>query len=159
MDPLIVGIDPGSTIGYAVLDFDGKLREVGSFKGKLSDIIERVSRLGKPSIVGTDVDPIPKTIQKFSSLTGARIVFPKGNLLFIQKRKTTKKYLKKKDIKLKNRHELDALAAALIAWKSFKTLFNKIENKIPDEKLSKEVKKLVITEDIPIKKALDNLNI
>ena len=58
---------------------------------------------------------------------------------------------------MKNRHELDALAAALIAWKSFKNLFNKIENEIMDERISEEVKKVVVVENIPIKRALDRV--
>ena len=157
MNPIIVVLDPGSTIGYAILNFNGDLIECKSFKGTLSDVILRVSKHGKPAIVGTDVDPIPKTVEKFSSSTGAKIVFPEGNMLFIQKRKITRKYLKKKNIKLKNRHELDALAAALIAWKSFKTLFNKIENKILEQNISKKVKELVIIEEISIKSAINKI--
>mgnify|MGYP001566600685 CR=1 FL=1 len=157
MDPLIVGLDPGSTIGYAILNLDGELISVDSIKSSLNDVISKVSKFGKIIIVGADVDPVPKMVEKFSSLTGAKIVFPNGNMLFIKKRDMTRGYLKNKDIKLKNRHELDALAAALIAWKSFKTLFNKIENEIHDEKISKEVKKLVIIENMPIKKALNKI--
>ncbi len=52
---------------------------------------------------------------------------------------------------------MDALASALFAYKSFKGLFNKIDNEIKDEIISSKVKKLVLVEQIPIKKALSKL--
>jgi len=59
--------------------------------------------------------------------------------------------------KLKNKHEMDALASALFAYKSFKGLFNKIDNEVKNEEISNKVKKLVLTEEINIKKALSKL--
>jgi len=154
MDGYIIGLDPGSKIGYAVLDLDGNLVEVDSFKGDLDNTVKRISKYGKILLVGTDVMKIPKFVRKVSSQFGAKIISPEYDLLFYEKRKKTKEYLKKLDIKLKDKHQMDALAAALIAYRRVGGLFNKIDNEIKDESISREVKKIVLDEGISIKHAL-----
>ncbi|MEK6951704.1 MAG: DUF460 domain-containing protein [Nanoarchaeota archaeon] len=162
MEFLIVGLDPGATVGYAILNLDGGLVDVNSFKGSLDQAVKIISNKGKVIIIGTDVMNTPKFIQKFSARINAKVIVPERDLLYIQKKKLTKKYLKDKDLKLKNKHEMDALASALFAYKSFKGLFNKIDNEISllgkkSEEISSKVKKLVLVEQIPIKKALNKL--
>jgi len=157
MEFLIVGLDPGATVGYAILDLNGGLIEVSSFKGNLDQAVKIISNKGKVIIIGTDVMNTPKFIHKFSARINAKIIVPERDLLYIQKKKMTKEYLKEKEIKLKNKHEMDALASALFAYKSFKGLFNKIDNEIENEELSSKVKKLVLTEEIPIKTALSKV--
>ncbi|MFH1592141.1 MAG: DUF460 domain-containing protein [Candidatus Woesearchaeota archaeon] len=154
MDGYIMGLDPGSKIGYAVLDLDGNLIDVNSFKGDLDMVIKELSRYGKILIVGTDVMKVPKSVKKVATQLGAKVISPKYDLFFYEKRKKTKEYLKKREIKLKDKHQRDALAAALVAFRQVNGLFNRIDNEIKDEEVSKEVKKLVILEDIPIKHAL-----
>ncbi|MBI2499677.1 DUF460 domain-containing protein [Candidatus Woesearchaeota archaeon] len=157
MESLIVGLDPGATVGYAILDLNGGLIDVGSFKGSLDQAVKIISNKGKVIIIGTDVMNTPKFIQKFSARINAKVIVPERDLLYIQKKKMTKEYLKEKELKLKNKHEMDALASALFAYKSFKGLFNKIDNEINNEEISNRVKKLVLVEQIPIKKALSKL--
>lgn len=168
MEFLIVGLDPGATVGYAILDLDGGLVEVNSFKGNLDQAVKIISNKGKVIIIGTDVMNTPKFIQKFSARINAKVIVPERDLLYIRKKKLTKEYLKDKELKLKNKHEMDALASALFAYKSFKGLFNKIDNEISlflgrkalgkeSEEVSSKVKKLVLVEQIPIKKALSRL--
>lgn len=157
MDGFIIGLDPGSTIGYAVLDFDGDLVEVDSFKENMSTTILEISKYGKVLLIGTDVMKIPKFVKKVAVQLGARIVSPGYDLLYDEKRKKTKEYLKEKDIKLKDKHQQDALAAALVAYRHIGGLFNRIDNEITDREISREVKKIVLIEDIPIKHALRKL--
>jgi len=157
MNGYIIGLDPGSKIGYAVLDLDGNLIEVDSFKGDLDNTVKRISKYGKILLVGTDVMKVPKFVRKVSSQFGAKIISPEYDLLFYEKRKKTKEYLKKIDVKLKDKHQMDALAAALIAYRQVNGLFNKIDNEIEDKRLSMEVKKIVLIEDIPIKHALKKI--
>ncbi len=157
MEFLITGLDPGSTVGYAIIDLNGCLLEVSSFKGGLDQAIKKVCNKGKVIIVGTDVRNSPKFIEKFAAKVNAKIIVPEKDLLYIQKKRITKEYLKNKNLKLKNKHEMDALASALFAYKSFKGLFNKIDNEIHNEEISSKVKKLVLVEQIPIKKALSKL--
>lgn len=161
MESLILGIDPGSTIGYAVLDLNGKLVKIDSLRNSdLNKAVSKISGLGKVIVVGTDVNPVPKFVDKFASNFGAKIIEPKDDLQLKYKQKVTKEYLKNKDVKIKNKHELDALAAALIAFKHYQPLFNKIDNhlnQINKNYLNKKIKNTVLIKDIPIKKAIDEL--
>ncbi len=157
MESIIVGLDPGSIVGYAFLDLYGNLIDVGSLRGKLDDIVRKVSENGKAIIVGTDVNRVPKFIGKFSAKMNSKIISPNNNLLHIQKKRVTKEYLKFKNIKLKNKHEMDALASAIFAFKAYKKLFNKIDNEIKNEEISNKVKELVLVRQIPIKNALDQV--
>ena len=157
MDGYIVGIDPGNKVGYAILDLDGNLVEISSFKGNISKILLEISKYGKVLLIGTDVMKVPKFVKKVSVQLGAKVISQEYNLLLREKRKKTKAYLKKINTKLKDMHQLDALAAALVAYRHVKSLFNKIDNEIKDEKISKEVKKIVLVENIPIKHALEKI--
>ena len=157
MEFIIIGLDPGSTVGYAILDLNGNLVDINSFKGSLDKTVELVTKKGKIVIVGTDVSHIPKFIEKFSAKISARVIKPEKDLGYLQKRKITKEFLKNKNLKVKNKHEMDALASAIFAYKNFKGLFNKIDNEIKNEEISSKVKKLVLVEQIPIKKALCRL--
>ena len=159
MESLILGIDPGSTIGYAVLDLDGKLVKLDSLRNSdLNKTVSKINGLGKVVAVGTDVSPVPKFVDNFASNFGAKIIEPKNDLQLRYKKKLTKEYLKDKNIKVKNKHELDALAAALVAFKHYQPLFNKINNhlnQINKEYLNKEIKNTVLRKEIPIKRAID----
>ncbi len=154
MEHYILGLDSGATIGYALLDLDGNLVAIDSFKGTLSETIAKVSMYGKILIIGTDVSKISKFVEKFASKVSAIVVSPDHDLHYNEKRKKTKEYLKKYNLKLKDKHQMDALSAALIAYRHFNTLFNKINNEISDKSLLDEVKKEILINNIPIKKAL-----
>jgi len=157
MDSYIVGLDPGSHIGYAILDLDGDLVAARSFKGDLSKVILEISRYGKVLLIGTDVMKVPKFVKKAAVQLGARVIAPEYDLSLQEKRRKTKEYLKDKDIKLKDMHQVDALAAALTAYKRVKSLFNKIDNEVSDEAISKSIKTLVLAENIPIKHAMQRV--
>ena len=153
MDCYIAGLDPGSTVGIALLDLDGNLVHVDSFKGDLYEAIKRATQFGKILVVGTDVCKVPRFVEKFAIKVGARIVVPDYDLLFHEKRKKTKEFLKNLDIKLKDKHQMDALAAALIAFRQYNGLFSKIDSKV-GVNMSRKIRELVLVEDIPIRKAL-----
>lgn len=159
MELLILGLDPGSTVGYAALNLNGQLVKIESIRNSdLGKTISRVNKLGKIVAVGTDVHPVPKFVNKLASNLGANIVEPKDDLLLKYKKRLTKEFLKDKEIKLKNKHELDALAAALAAFKHYKPLFNKIDNhlnQINKLYLNQKIKNTVLTKNISIKEALE----
>jgi len=157
MDGYIVGIDPGNKVGYAILDLEGHIIEINSFKGNLSKILLEISKYGRVLLIGTDVMKVPKFVKKASVQLGAKVISPEYDLLLREKRRKTKAYLKQSNTKLKDMHQLDALAAALVAYRHINSLFNKINNEIKDEKISKEVKKIVLIENIPIKHALKKI--
>lgn len=122
MQPLIIGLDPGTTTAYAVLDSNREIIKVASKRNiKLSTIIRDIIRYGKPLVVGTDKEKIPRLVKKFSLATGAKIVNPYEDRSVREKRNST-------DIKTKNEHEFDALVSAFYAYDKYKNLFRKIKN-------------------------------
>jgi len=52
---LVIGLDPGTTVGYAVMDIEGNLVCIGSSKNTgMSMIIDKIIPLGSVLLVGTD---------------------------------------------------------------------------------------------------------
>ena len=75
MPNLIIGIDPGTTLGFAILNFEGKILKVSSSKTyNLSSLINEVIRYGQPLIVGPDKKNIPKFVSEFAKKVGAHVV-------------------------------------------------------------------------------------
>ena len=150
----IIGIDPGTTKSYAVLDLNGNILEVKSSKKfNANMIIKEIIRFGKPILIGTDVTKIPNLVEKIASSLGTKIFKPETNLQGHHKTKVVKKFLKKRDFEVNNKHENDALISAILAYKSIKPLLNKIENKYPNKAIE-EIKNLVLKENINIKQAI-----
>ena len=117
---IVVGVDPGTTVGIAVLDTKGNLLLVASRKGaRRNEVVNLISGFGKPLVVSTDRNPPPKYVEKLSSNFGAKIFFPEHHITMIEKRRLTKEFSEE----IKNSHQLDALAAAVKAWKNYRRTF------------------------------------
>lgn len=124
---LIVGIDPGTTTGIAILDLKGNIFSViNKREMKRSDIIKHILKFGQPLIITSDVTPVPKTVKKVASQMDARIFSPEQIFLIKDKKRLTKDYF---DMS-KDRHGKDALAASLKAWKSNRSFFIKVEKEL-----------------------------
>ncbi|MBS3136153.1 DUF460 domain-containing protein [Candidatus Woesearchaeota archaeon] len=120
MHGIIVGIDPGTTSGIAVLDMRGNAISVTSSKDLGLDSLTMIaSRLGIPLIVGTDKAKVPEIISKFSAKTGCRIVCPPTDL------KGEEKSLLTDGHKTRDIHEKDALACALYAYRRYFHILDK----------------------------------
>ena len=118
---LIIGIDPGTTLGYAVLDFEGKIIKIHSEKNlDLGSLISELIKLGKPLIIATDKEYNPDFVDKLAIKVGARVIGPDYDLKVDEKRELTK------DFKTNNQHEMDALASAFFAIKKIGPLLKKI---------------------------------
>lgn len=158
---LIAGIDPGETKSYALLDLDGNLVKVGSSKSfNLESLLKEISSCGKIIVVGTDVTPCPKFVRKIASALRANLYTPKENLLVKKKMYLNNEFRKETEMKLKNKHQKDALAIAITALKSVKPLFNKIDMHLMQENkqhLAMGIKEQVIINKIPISKALQRI--
>ncbi|MEW6063061.1 MAG: DUF460 domain-containing protein [Nanoarchaeota archaeon] len=156
----ILGIDPGNTAGYALLAFNGKLIKWGSLRNpSLIKIVNEVNSSGKVIIVGTDVNPEPAFAKNLSTLLGAKLLIPGHKLLVKEKRKLVDNFLKKNKefIKLKNKHEKDALAAALYCYKRLRSLFIRVNNHLKNigkEYLTNKTIEAVILYRMPIKNAV-----
>ncbi|MAG15671.1 hypothetical protein CMO88_01275 [Candidatus Woesearchaeota archaeon] len=150
---LIIGIDPGTTTAYAILSIDGQLITLKSSKQlKLDSIVRETHQEGIPLIVGTDRRKCPEMVSKFAAKTGATKAIPDYDLSGIEKNAVTKGF------DAKNAHQKDALAAAFIAYKQYEALLKRIDKALIKEgkqELSEEVKSIVITKKISIKKAVN----
>jgi predicted RNase H-like nuclease (RuvC/YqgF family) len=124
---LIVGIDPGTTTGIAILDLEGNILSIINRRDmKISDMIKHILKFGQPLIITSDVTPVPKTVKKIASQMDSRIYAPEEVFLIKDKKRLTKGY---SDLS-KDRHGKDALAAALKAWKSNRSFFIKVEKEL-----------------------------
>ncbi|MFH7881499.1 MAG: DUF460 domain-containing protein [Candidatus Aenigmatarchaeota archaeon] len=122
---IIVGIDIGLTVGIAILDTKGNIVELTSKKeAKKSEIIRHILKFGKPLVIASDVNPVPKTIEKIASSLGSRLFYPEVSLSNVEKVKIIQKYEKI----IKDSHQKDALAACLKAFKHYHELFLRIED-------------------------------
>ena len=118
---VIVGIDPGTTVGYAILDLKGNVKKIKSKKGlTLSSLIFEIIKEGKIIVVGCDVNPVPSFVKEFCARTGARLIYPDADLLVKEKRKLAR------DLS-SNRHERDAYVSALLAYKKIRPLLDKVD--------------------------------
>ncbi len=117
---LIVGLDPGTTLGLALLDISGGLVKLGSFKNEPADrLIKEVIGYGIPVIVGCDKAKPPAFVKKFAILMNARLVAPKEDLKVSEKQELV-------NLPTTNSHERDALASALYALKKSSRLISKL---------------------------------
>jgi len=149
---IIVGIDPGTTTAFSMLDVNGNPLKIASYKNLgLSALISMVMPYGDIILVGTDKQKCPKFIENFAVKTGARIVTPKQDILVSEKKKLLK------GIKTSNTHEADSLASAIFAYNKFYSLFKKIDiflKKNNKAYLSNKIKKIVLTKKLSIRDAL-----
>ncbi len=149
---IIVGIDPGTTTAFSIMDVDGNLLKTASYKNLgLSALISTIMPYGDIVLVGTDKKNCPKLIENFAVKTGARIVKPRQDILVSEKKELINK------IKTRNSHEADSLASAIFAYKEFYPLFKKIDiflKKNNKAYLSNKIKKIVLTKGLSIKDSL-----
>ena len=71
---IIVGFDPGLTVGIAILNLKGQLISLASFKEiRRSEIISFIIGYGSTVLVATDVYSPPKTVRKLASTLNSKI--------------------------------------------------------------------------------------
>ncbi|MCP3682817.1 MAG: DUF460 domain-containing protein [bacterium] len=151
---LIVGLDPGTTAGYALLDTAGRIIKLKSSKElELKSLISEITKEGSVLVVGTDKGKCPALVERFAIKTGAVLVLPHADLTSAEKRELVKG-TKGKD------HELDALAAAKYAFRKIEPMIKKVDNfaiKNNKEELADKIIKLVLKNGMNIKGAVDIL--
>ncbi len=152
---LIIGIDPGTTLGYAILDIDGNLLELKSSKHlDFSQLISKIIEKGKIILVGCDKKNVPSFVKNFAIKNGAKLIYPKTDLSVKEKKRLTYNFNPEDD------HQRDALASSLYAFKEIKPLLKKIDSfikKYKKEKIQNELKELVILRGKSISDALSLL--
>ena len=148
-----VGIDPGTTIGVAIIDLEGKPIEVFSSKNySCSDVIERIISHGNPLIVASDVTPTPSTVKRISRIFSSPVHELDESLSTEEKVALTKG----EGYEYKNVHERDALAACVNAFRRHKKKFSQVQKKTPAGVDVEEVKALVV-KGVSISAAINRL--
>ncbi|MBI1972362.1 MAG: DUF460 domain-containing protein [Candidatus Aenigmarchaeota archaeon] len=148
---LIVGIDPGVTTAVVMLGLDGRIVDAKSRKFfSFGDIISYISATGEPVIVSSDVNPPPRLVQRIASAFGARLHYPPEMITAIKKARMGRGLMR-------NDHERDAYAAALIAFEKFREDFGKIDT-LAQGALADEAKNIFLKGAPSIKDAVDSAN-
>ena len=120
--PIIIGIDPGTTTAYAILDLSGNILALKSSKQlKSSELIFDILNYGSAVIVASDVNPAGSLAKKIANKTGARLIKPDSALRVKDKKRLTSK------LEYGNLHERDALAAAIYSFKRVRALLAKVD--------------------------------
>ncbi|WP_319578936.1 DUF460 domain-containing protein [uncultured Methanospirillum sp.] len=123
---LIVGIDPGTTVGIAALDLNGELMKVHSSRQmNMGDVIEFLYEIGKPIIIATDVSPMPFSVEKIRRAFQAVAYIPRQDISVETKYELAGKY------GYGNDHERDALTAAIEAARFWRHKFTNIFKRVP----------------------------
>ena len=157
---LIAGIDPGTESAVVLMTLSGEVVKVFSGRNASADtLVSEISSFGKVAIVGTDVTPAPRLVKKIAGVLGARVLKPEKNLQFYEKTKVVDAFLKRQPyfIPLGNKHERDALCAALCSLKKVSYLLKKIDDTLKQKKLehlTERVRERVFLDNLPIAKAL-----
>ncbi|MEM5777772.1 MAG: DUF460 domain-containing protein [Candidatus Aenigmatarchaeota archaeon] len=124
---LIVGFDPGTKAGLALIDTFGRVIFLTSKTNtSISTFSQMIMKHGKAIIVASDRKPLPKNVEKLAKSLGAKIFYPSESLSVHEKVELVKRY----DVRTKNDHERDAAAAALKAYKHYVALFKKINTSL-----------------------------
>ena len=129
-----MGIDPGTTVAYAVLDYQGRLVALKSAKNMKKDALITELATYSPSLIACDTNPPVKLASRLKACFSTRLYCPDESLSIEEKNKlaktaatspatATKSAAGPSPSRFRNAHERDALAAAVKA-------FHSVENKL-----------------------------
>jgi hypothetical protein len=122
-----VGIDLGTTTGIAILDTNGSVISLSSKKETTkNEIVKHIMKFGNPLIIASDVNPLPKGIEKLASAVGSKVFYPNTSMTYKEKVKIVDDYKEK----IRDSHQKDALAAALRAFKNYHSMLLKIDETV-----------------------------
>lgn len=152
---LIVGVDPGTTLGMAVLDLDGHLLLLTSGRNlSKNDVLNILLGIGVPVLVASDRVIAPHLVSELASSLGSRIFLPSQEVAAQEKKRVVEGASSKFETYAVDEHQTAALYAALKAHAHFKNLFEEVEVAVQDElrkrspQIVDDVKALVI-KDVP----------
>ena len=124
---VIVGIDPGTTLGIAIVDLSGKLLALRSSRQmSLADATSFIASIGRPVVIASDVNPMPFSVEKIRRSFHAVPYTPNHDL------SVEAKYALTKEDNYANDHERDALSAARAAYQFWSNRFSGIARRIPE---------------------------
>ncbi|MEK6852607.1 MAG: DUF460 domain-containing protein [Nanoarchaeota archaeon] len=127
---VILGLDPGMTVGLALIDDRGNIIIIDSRKhfnvSKIISLVNSYNSYGSVEVIAADTVRIPKLLLRISAKLGTGIINPKKDLTIKRKKDIVIKYDKDLLKGIKNKHELAALASSIYAYKKLKFLERKL---------------------------------
>jgi predicted RNase H-like nuclease (RuvC/YqgF family) len=145
---LIAGLDAGTTTAVALLDLRGNLLDLKSKKNfSKKEVQEFIQQKGQPVLITTDVVKVPKGIVKIASAFNTKTDVIEKNLERKEKKEIVCGFLKKYNKKPENKHEADALAAAIVCYNKHENKFRQIERQLSERGVlerADEVKEKVV---------------
>ena len=157
---LIVGVDPGMTTGLATLNTKGKIVYTTSKREfSTNDIIRTIYQIGHPIAVASDVNPIPRHVQKIARTFGAKLLSPYSyKPAASDKRVEIEERFGEDSVQNLDPHERDALFAAAIAYQQIKGTLQKIHRAVRENpeflEWEAEIQRLVIKSGLSLQDAL-----
>ena len=125
-DPIIVGVDPGTTTAAAAVGLDGTLHATYSSRTDDAGALTRwIIDQGRPLIVAADVARMPETVEKLRRSFDAKGWTPRRDL------PVDTKLHRVRDLPYGNDHERDALAAAMFAVDAHREQLETVREAIP----------------------------
>ncbi|NJE05544.1 DUF460 domain-containing protein [Thermococcus sp. M36] len=141
---IIVGIDPGITVGIAAVDLSGNIVALYSERNMpVGEVFRFISNVGHPVVVATDVNPAPGFVEKIARSFKASLFVPRESLRVEEKNEL----LRGLGVSVDDDHQRDALAAAYKAYLRLKPKLEHVDAKLREAGLARkadEVKALVI---------------
>jgi uncharacterized protein len=140
MRSLIVGIDPGTETGIVILDLQGSVVHISSQRSAgANEVIRTLTKFGRPLVIAVDVSHVPGMVEKIVSSTGAGLFVPERSFSTKEKHFIVKEFVKDYkriagiELHFSSKHERDALAAAVKAWRSIRQLIKKVDQTLTKE--------------------------
>jgi hypothetical protein len=157
--PVIVGIDPGTTTGIAVLDLKGSLLLIRSGKHfSRADISKIVLDAGIPIIMSSDINPLPRAVERIAAGFSARLIEPGETFSRKEKHETAKEFMKLSGKAWQNRHERDALVSGIYAWKQVRQMVERMESRLGKARITdKATRDKVMAEVLLKKRSIDSV--
>lgn len=119
---IIAGIDPGATVGIAIIDLSGRRIALRStVGGGTAEAVRLIESFGTPSLIATDVTPAPEAVQKVASYFSCRLFSPRQNIREEEKRSIAH------GTSVQNNHERDAYSACVLAYRSHANKLRQID--------------------------------
>lgn len=132
---IILGVDPGLTVGLAVMDLDGNLLEIFSARDfSLSEILSFATKYSDVAIVASDVTPAPRLVEKIASSIDA-VVFTPSHALSVEEKLSLVDEKFSRDA-YSNAHERDAVAASIKAYNSCKNKLAHVQRRLEEMNLA-----------------------
>ena len=159
--PLIVGIDPGMSIGLAIIDLNGELLALKTMRrASRSEIIEEILNHGYPIIIATDVNPPPKSVIRIANMFDAKLLVSKYDMKAEEKKRIVAEYEERKGIRVESSHERDSLAAALKVYYRTKNLIARVRAKAEEAGLGKDADLILsrVLKGTPISVAIEEVS-